>query len=364
MTHGPLWAAVQAQADAWSCLDVVRSFAMQLPRNSPQQQTGIPGILQEITAGGGPVSTHPLRIASTMPMWRQIPGIDVAALGQDFTTWLDQAHRVEQAHRHTIAWLRSRLPGYPMLSAPQLAPGTPLTTLEFTTRLSWTPHERGQGLQFMPAPAGAGPALQAATQQQRRLDETARVLVLALEQTSEWQRFVAATPLPTDAKAVLLATRAQLALPLLAASVIAAAGDHAVARAKYRAQVLSDAVTPLSGAAREYTQAFEGVNAVIETAASDIFGQLLAYGAPITISRPQELDVRPGPPRTVEIALSNVAWPDLGAVVWIDDPLVDDAVHLIGMAMSYEPVDGTHHRLTGVVLEGTAESWARTALAP
>ena len=64
------------------------------------------------------------------------------------------ANRIEAAHRMTLAWLRSRLAGYPILRAPQLAPGTPLTTFEMTIHYTWTKEELSGGLNQMPAPPG------------------------------------------------------------------------------------------------------------------------------------------------------------------------------------------------------------------
>jgi hypothetical protein len=75
--------------------------------------------------------------------------------------WLTDAGRVEVAHRESIAWIRSRLPRYPGLLAPQLARDSPLTTPEFTWRLAWSRADLSSGLQFQAIPGRAGALLDA-----------------------------------------------------------------------------------------------------------------------------------------------------------------------------------------------------------
>jgi hypothetical protein len=59
----------------------------------------------------------------------------------ELNDWLQTANNVETAFRYTLGWLRSSLSGYPILRAPQLAPGTPLTTFELTSEFVWTKDE-------------------------------------------------------------------------------------------------------------------------------------------------------------------------------------------------------------------------------
>lgn len=214
MSHIPLWEAVREQVPGWAATPAFGRFAAQLPRNAPQRQSGLPGLLQAV--GAGRVSAQPLRLGSSIAGligWLQglDSGLRPDSLGKTWTSWLDDARRVDSAHRDTVAWLRSRMPGYPSLPAPQLARGTPLTTVEFTTRLAWIPGERARGLQFQSAPPSAAAALQATGQQRHRLDETARALAVAMENSEEWARLAAATDaLDRDARSSLQHARAQL----------------------------------------------------------------------------------------------------------------------------------------------------------
>ncbi len=363
MSHSPLWEMIREQATVWAGIPIFQRFAAQLPRNAPQRVSGLPGLLQHVEAGGGRVSECPLLLGSDIPpMIAVIPGLDPRSLGTTWTSWLRDAQRVEFAHRDTVAWIRSRIPGYPSLPAPQLAPGTPLTTPELAGRLIWTPRERSQRLQFQPAPPKAPSILEATEEQRRRLDESARSVAAAFEHADEWERLAAATEaLDRDARASLRHVRGQLKHRLAPQAVDAYEPDLVMSRERYRQVVLSEELNTLTGTAREYADAFDAADQLVETAASDIFGQLVAYGEPTTFTRPQDLDMQPtAPNRVITFIHTGATLPEIGMVVWIDDPLVPDAVHIIGATVGFDTATGITARVTGTVLAGTATAWRRT----
>ncbi len=361
MSQVPLWEAIREQAPVWAATPAFGRFAAQLPRNAPQRQSGLPGLLQAVEAGVDHVSGRPLRLGSSIAGligWLQ--GLDPDSLGGTWTSWLDDARRVDSAHRDTVAWLRSRMPGYPSLPAPQLAPGTPLTTVEFTTRLVWIPGERQRGLQFQPAPPSAAAALQATGQQQRGLDETARALAIAMENSEEWARLAAATQaLDRGARSSLQHARAQLDQRLAAGAVDAYEPRLAMRRDEYRQTALSEEINALTVPAQEYADAFDTADQLVETIASDVFGQLATYGEPATIRRPRDLDIQPGNPRVISFTHTDAGWPELGMIVWIDDPLIPDAVLITGYTVNVDAATGEAIRLVGTVLAGTAAAWRR-----
>jgi hypothetical protein len=362
MRHVQLWKAIREQATAWAVTPAFQRFATQLPRNARQRITGLPGLLQHLEAAGGGVGSRPLRLASNIPrMLDVIPGLDLGSLGMTWTSWLNDAQRVESAHRDTVAWIRSRLPGYPLLPAPQLAPRTPLTTVEFTWRLIWTPGERSRGLQFQRAPVQAAPALQATETQLRRLDESARLVAAAFGQTDEWARLAAAAEaLDGAGRAGLLTVRAILRQRLAAVAVTAHEPNLAMRRDAYRQVVLSEEIETLSGSAREYADAFEAADQLVETAASDIFGQLAAYGEPTTFTHVQDIDLLPRHPQAVTFILADDVWPEIGSIAWVDNLLVPDAVHITAITVHINEATGDAHRVTGTVLTGTATAWQQT----
>lgn len=363
MSHTLLWESIHEQAAAWAAVPTFQRFAAQLPRNAPQRQSELPELLQNVEARGGRISACPLRARTEISLMAPLmQGVDPRSLGTTWTSWLQDAQRVELAHRDTVAWIRSRLPGYPSLPAPQLAPGTPLTTTEITWRLIWAPGERSKGLQFQPAPPQAPSILQATEEQRRRLNQSACSVAAAFEHTNEWQHLATATQtLDHDARASLSRVRTQLRRRLSDQAIDAHEPDLAMPRDRYRQVVLSEEINTLTGAAREYADAFDALDQLVETAASDVFGQLAAYGDPTTFNGLRDLDVQPrAAGRAITFILTLTTWPEQGMIAWIDDPLITDAVRITEVKVSLSIATGEVVRVTGTVLAGTATAWRRT----
>jgi hypothetical protein len=157
-TTAGLWRAIRAQAEVWSQTPVVRHVADHLPRNAPREQrragsSTIPALLQGLSAAFSGM-LHPLMLGTRVQFVMAQPfqpferNVDESELKE----WLRAAIALESAHRVTLAWFRSRLPGYPVVRAPQLARNSQFTTREYTPRFIWTVDERGIGLQFQSAP--------------------------------------------------------------------------------------------------------------------------------------------------------------------------------------------------------------------
>ncbi len=360
MSTVDVWRAIGAQAAVWARTPTVGVLSPDLPRNAPPRSKGLPGLLQRVQAGAGFIDAQPLRLATNLSLAVQVmDDLDPNTLQADHPEWLSAAMRAEGAHRGTIAWLRARLPGYPGLPAPQLAPGSPLTTNEFTHRLIWTPGERGLGLQFSDPRPEIAEALGAAGAKRRELDETARVVVASLAASPEWQRLEAATAaLDDDARAVLTAARKRLRERLSAARVNDYEPVLALERAKYRQAVVDQEVAALAGAAGEYAAAFDSADLLVEVAASDVFAQLVCYRTPAF--SPHNLEVQQGKQQRVAFTLDGAgpAFPEAGMLVWLHDPLVEDAVLLTGAGLHWDGTNTTHN-VRGTTLTGSGAAWRR-----
>ncbi len=362
----PLWRAVNELALTWAQLPLVQRFAAVLPRNASQRTSGIPGRLQTMQAGGANISEFPLRLTRNVQLMSRMPDRSFSQARpapQEWDAWLDTALRVETAHRVTIAWLRARMPGYPNLPAPQLALGAPLTAGESDFELVWTREERAQGMQFQDPPVQIGQILQAAPAQQRQLIDGMRAVAVALERTGEWARLSDATAALTDpARAELRLARGTVARRLRQAEVDAHS-PLLLARFNYRVAVLKQVLSTLSGPAQRYATAFGTANGLLETAASDVFGELATYGPPVSISPPQDIDLRPGTFRLVSFTRTiteETDFPELlemGQILWLGDPLVPDAVRLIGAEHRFDD-SGATESWTGVILAGTSNAWS------
>ncbi len=160
------------------------------------------------------------------------------------------------------------------------------------------------------------------------------------------------------AKNELADARKRLQKELSSASVDAHEPALALPRAKYREQVTADLVASLSGKARSYSEAFRKVDRLITVAASDVFGQLVAYGDPPVLPV-SNLDLRGGEVTTVlfEVPDKFSLAVGCGNVVWLDDPLMTDAVQIGSLSMNWTSTGSGTLKLSALVLDATSDGW-------
>jgi hypothetical protein len=359
VTTTDLWRTLADLADAWRRTPALGRFARDLPENAPQRSKGLPGMLQHIHAGASGLISNPLLLATRLPMAASVvPDIDEQQLRAKHGDWLDAANRAEVAHRRTLAWLRARLPGYPNPPAPQLAPGAPLTTSEFTHRLIWQPGERGQQLHLRDVPPEITDVLLADGATARALMQATRTAAIAFADTPQWAALAAAADALDDtARADLRAARSGARKRLTADAADAHEPCLALPRAAYREHVIRDEIDALTGTARAYAEAFDAADDLVETAASSVFGQIACY--PVRTMAAADLEIVPGTPTTVRYTTPDVMldMPRPGAVAWLDDSLVPDAVRIDSVTLSFDETDQSSLDLTAEVLAGTATAW-------
>jgi len=357
MVNTHIWRVVARQAECWAALPLVQEFAQQLPRNASTRTTGVPGYLQALQASGAQIAATPLRLTGLVGGFSElVKSFDVSYDESDLQRWLQMASQVEIAHRETVAWLRSRMPGYPQLPAPQLAPGTPLTTAEFTYRLSWRAHERAQGLQLQDVPSSITRRLRANASQAHGLSEAARALASTLRSSEEWLRLGAArSALSSADRQALRDARARVKQRLSPSMIDAHEPHRALARHEYRCTVLEEELDILTGQAREFADAFDAADELVELAASDIFGQLAVYGSPVNLGRVAEIDLEPGATQYASFTLPGDTWLEPGCLIRIDDSLIADTMLMVGGSFSFGSTSRT--RVRARVLPGTSSVW-------
>ncbi|MEU2510023.1 hypothetical protein ABZ621_35735 [Streptomyces sp. NPDC007863] len=311
--------------------------------------------MQEMQAADANIGATPLRVTGIIDLYEQVPYFSAPYDKDTWRAWLQSAVLIETAHRTTIAWLRSRMPGYPQLPAPQLAPGTALTTTDFTFRLAWQPGERAAGLQLRGLPPSIARQLQALPDQAQTLEETARTLAGALQASQEWQRLAATRQaLDETSRQMLLQTRARLKQRLSNAAVDAHEPSSVLARHNYRLAVLAEEVEHLSGPARHFTDAFEAADRLVELAASDVFSQLAIHGRPLLLQHATSIDLDPGPSRHIHFTVPYDPWLDTGELIHLDDPLVPETCLLTRATIS---LGSGPSRLSAQILPATANLW-------
>ncbi|MFJ9365203.1 hypothetical protein ACIRRA_12385 [Nocardia sp. NPDC101769] len=295
----------------------------QLPGNN-SSANGIPEMLRNIDAGTQLISTEPLLTDKWEPTAAQLPLVDLQTPGAaDFLT---KVRVVGFAAENNTAWLRSRLPGYPLIPVPHLAANTHLTSPEVGPGLGWRRQALQAGLQYYPAPPGVPQVLGL---QQQDHDRAARELAEALATTSEWLAFSELFATLTAADRQQLRDARQRLRPLVSAEAINChEPERLMGRYYYRRERVADVVSELDGKAAEFTQSFENVNNLVDLVSLQVLGQLVAYRGTIDLTDFTNLE-RYG--RKIRFRSSDLL--RQAALVRIADPLTPDTAIVTAMKM-------------------------------
>jgi hypothetical protein len=352
-----LWQAVNDLADEWSRSPTVQRFATVLREARTGRAAGVARTIQEAHAAYGFMTDQPLRQASFLPIAEEFDwGSNEAR------AFLVDATRVERAFFQTVLWLRSRLPGYPMLRLPHLVTGTALSNDEFTLGVPWLRQYMTSGIQYQAVPPGVPKELQLAERAQP-LNDAAIQLSRALAVEPTWQRFAASqAALDDQARADLAEARRRARDRLAPAEIDAYEPNLTMRRHHYRQHVLSEVLQSLEGAARVYCDAFTSLLAVLELV-GDVFAQLVAYGPVVSIGGIEDLHVTPGDPPIAAFRVRNV-FPPLRSsqLVLLDDPLVSDCLRLTKVTYSFGAANpDLIDDLAGQVLPGSGAVLAQKA---
>ncbi|WP_216699833.1 hypothetical protein [Arthrobacter sp. H5] len=312
----------------------------------------VPWRLQGMRAGAASFFVRPLFLGSAVEYMRRQPFLGGPGPHVDDGTldaWLQTAHAVESAHRTTVAWLRSRLPGYPMLLVPQLTRNTHLTTNFYSGSIVWLRAEFAAGHQFDNEPRDVPAKLGANAPQMAALRSGACALADAFKATPEWFSFdTTCQQLTSSDRTALQAARRGLRERLTAVDNSAA---DIFQQDALRRQYVEEAVEALVGLPHAYCKAFEAVNRLIELAAGDVFGQLVAYGDPKIVPA-SGIDF--SEPSIVNVITDDPFGCHPGDLVRIDDPLVNDALRVEGSVSQFDVLNLKPSTLTLRILDGTA----------
>jgi hypothetical protein len=264
-----VWEAVEGLAAQWKASPVVARYAA--PLTGPASPLGRALAGQTTSSVDGQPLLH-ARILPASPGFAQVQAVAGAA------EWLADGSKIAGLFHITVEWLRARLPGHPLLAAPQLVRNSPWTSGELPFRIPWLlPQLRTAGLQFRPAPPGVADGLQIP---HRIHDNNARKLAATLAATevavSLEQTLAGLTP--ADEKA-LAGARAELRRSFANQQVDGIAGSAPVKRLAYREAVMHQTIQQLPRKAREFALAAEAADRLIFQATA-LFSQLVIFGPP------------------------------------------------------------------------------------
>lgn len=340
---------------------MVQEFNAALPQNSNPRGNSLTDAIQMAYAGGGGVLANPLRARSLLPFASSMqPEGLLEAVLREHHSWWEAAWRIEVAAFDTLNWIRSQLPGFPMLPAPQLAADSPLTTNEYTRREAWPSGLQSLGLGGKDMPGNVSNVLLANRQQKDSIQRATRLVLQSLESSPQWSRLTEVRArLSKDDIRELLAAKRRLRERLKPHAIDEYEDSRAMLRDWYRIHATETEVASLSGAASDFAVAFEEAGLLAEDAVGTIFGQLVCVG--IHEVDVENVEVWPGPPGTARFRLSmdGFRFPQIGDLVWVRDPVLPDVVSITGVSFNFSQLDGELVQVRGSILSGSGDGFAR-----
>lgn len=343
MTNTEIWTSLESLANKWRKSSVVRNFNAELPSNNPLGSKHLRAV-SKIQERGNPFDTNPIQVYKAFPHL----GFPLDYATQEF---MSNSELIERAVSMTTCWLRSRLPGYPLFPAPQLARNSYHTAQDNNFHVPWFKECLAAGLQFDNTPRDVSDNLRVDA------DRESVALANALAKTSEWQLFKeAASSITPDVRRELLDARAKLTQRLRQETQDTLQPEDPRIFVNQRLTATSNLIAELSQPAKYFANAFDRVDQMINLVATDVFTQLLCYGSPSTLSGTSNLEIEPGNPPNVTFDLAGDA-AHVCRIYWVDHPIVKDAIRIQSFSVQTNLVHGTHLKTSGSILVGSSESW-------
>lgn len=264
-----LWTATDEFAAAWIASPHKRVFRDGLKptphdMNNPFQVGSVQQLLVEYST----LQSQPLLLGKRV---RPLP--EFARLYQasaEVQAWLEAAERFAVTLIQVIEFLRSRLPGYPSILAPDLLPGAPRVNADgfWDMRFPWELGIRGTQLQFSNEPALLARALDL-PDGGRRANAALSAVGGALRRSDSWKRFAAAhSGLSSGDREAAKVLRREYRDAVSEARVDEVAGRLAIRSQSMRRGELERIKDSSVGSLREYYEAFDAVDELIEAVAA------------------------------------------------------------------------------------------------
>jgi hypothetical protein len=253
---------------------------------------------------------------------------------------------------HALTWaVRTLLPGYPTMRAPQLARGSYHTMNNFSP--PWSQEIMRAGVQY------ENFARRIDTLLVIQGDGIVSKLQAAFEVVPSWTAFDTSHKALTPAlRAELLAARRAITQQMNAenSSEEIDSGDPYTPLNRAR-QTTETVIASLSAEAQDYTKAFDNVNEEIDRVIAGVVPQLVAFGPPQTLTTADDLEMIGTKPPTVAFNLHGDEFALKGQIYWTNDTVIPDALYVEAARMAHDNVHGLRYEFEAVVLTGTGAAW-------
>jgi hypothetical protein len=204
--------------------------------------------------------------------------------------WLTDTVEAGTAFQVVIEFLRSRLPGYPVLRVPHRQPGSAYlldTDENFFHHFPWERQLSDIGLQQR------GPPDMTKLGGSDDCAELLNELAAGLAQSQAWRQFAGARAALSDAdRAALTEVGKRFAGQVTKDAVVGHAGSRLKAQYDYRMAVLEEHVRSTSGAVLRYLRAFEKVDELISIVAA-FMQTIIVRQQPASVA-PERIDLGRG----------------------------------------------------------------------
>jgi hypothetical protein len=214
-------------------------------------------------------------LAQPFYMWKYLPThlrYDHFARTAGADAWLDKCRHLDHAYTTMVEWLRSRLGGYPFLGAPQLTRTSPWTTVNVSMQVPWLIELRRWQLQMKATPPTI-PFLEIdSTTQLSAGDHLGAAITsspAAVEIAAAWHSLA-----DSDKEQLRTACAAVRQTPYPAPDDVTGSEDFR--ELSWAETTLDDAIRPLTGPARAFTDALTTADRLIQQTAA-LFSQLVVY---------------------------------------------------------------------------------------
>jgi hypothetical protein len=285
-----------------------------------------------------------LSTASQQPMARHLQSVFDSA---DWQQLLQDAELIEAAFLRLLTFVRSRIPGYPLLRVPQLTRGSYYTANELGFKVPWLQYQYNWALQQQRSPD----VHQVLEVDAHSHDDHLTELIEGLTSTEPWQRFAALRRELRDADREVL-SNARLKLTARLSEIDSFEPRLMMGRLEYRRHHTAEVVAEMPpGRAKDYAVAFGDIDALIELVAVSVFGQLVVHDLPRRLARYSEFSVSES---TVRVTIHEYL--SVGSLAYVPDTPIGDAIHVTSVSL-FQSADRSGTNISGTVLAGSGAAW-------
>jgi hypothetical protein len=352
MSSAEVWTAVQKLATEWSKSPLVQRLTAALPPNGPPP-SDVTTALEYMDAGlSGVVSADPLLTT----MWEQLADqLPIVRVTPDVRQFMRSVIPVGHAVEWSVAWLRSRIPGYPLISTPQLAARGIRRCEEYGDRLPWRRQMMQAGLQYKSNPSGLS-ARHLQLSSTAEIDSATVQLANALSGALEWQDFRRLSiELDESDRNALREACKQVTTLSSTDAVDAFEPETMYRRQQFRRECTEEAIEALTGRPREFADAFARLDDLIDLVAIDILGQISCFGNPANIGAVEIVEITPDRVRFLD---TSDSFPHLGGLVRLSEPLVRDVIRIDSISVSSDQISQTVVTVDGQRMRGSVNAFS------